>query len=174
MLTGMESSDGEPYLSIFSGIDSENTSTPLQPLGSILLDMGLPSILLYTATLTSIKDNTPLSSVSVPISPEGNVPQDNVPQDNVPQDNVPQDNVPQDNVPQDNVPEDNVPQENFPEDNGPQYNLVAPIETDYLTSNRWATHPLYTTDRFMHSISPPVEFLPSPNGNNLCMINTQN
>lgn len=125
LLIGIESSDDiEPCSSIFNSIDSEdNPCNLLQSLGDILLGMGLPSILLNTATLSSTRQNiTPLHISSILASVEDSI---------------------------------------------PQYDIVAPIETDCLATNRWATHPLFTTDRFMHSISPPVEFLPSPNtGNN--------
>lgn len=31
-----------------------------------------------------------------------------------------------------------------------------------LRTNRWSTHPLFTTDRYIRSSQPPVQFLPSP------------
>jgi hypothetical protein len=120
LLIGIESSDDiEPCSSIFSSIDSEDNPLLLQSLGDILLGIGLPGILLNTATLSSVRQIITPSRNSAVLASVG--------------------------------------------DGVPQYNLVAPLETNYLATNRWATHPLFTTDRFMHSVSPPVEFLPSPN-----------
>lgn len=120
LLIGMESADdNEPFSSIFSSIDAK--VKPPSSLGEILFGMGLPIILLHTATLfLSEKQNiTPLLDYSASVS----------------------------------APD---------EDSDSQNKLITPIEMNYLPTNRWATHPLYTTDRFINSISPPVEFLPSP------------
>ena len=40
--------------------------------------------------------------------------------------------------------------------------LPAASHLKTLRTNRWSTHPLYTTDRYIRSSQPPVQFLPSP------------
>jgi hypothetical protein len=40
--------------------------------------------------------------------------------------------------------------------------LPAASHLKTLRTNRWSTHPLFTTDRYIRSSQPPVQFLPSP------------